>query len=110
MPLLKVFIPILKHNRLQRLCRSTLPAASAAAESTYVVRQLVWCENQMRVRGHRVTSAAELRQQCAAWLRESCDGNGLREVESSKLSSYWVAHGADAIPGADYVHYHHIPG
>ena len=108
MPLLKVFIPILKHNRLQRFCRSTLPAASAAAESTYVARQLVWCENQMRVRGYRVTSAAELRQQCAAWLRESCDGNGLREVESSKLSSYWVAHGADAIPGADYVHYHHI--
>lgn len=108
MPLLRTLIPILKHNRLQRLCRSTLPAACAAAETTYVARQLVWCENQMRVRGNRVTTTAELRQQCAAWLRESCDGNGLREVSASKLSSYWVANGAHAIPGADYVHYHHI--
>lgn len=108
MPLLRTLIPILKHNRLQRLCKSTLPAACAAAESTYVARQLVWCENQMRVRGNRVTTTAELRQQCAAWLRESYDGNGLREVASSKLSSYWVSSGADAIPGADYVHYHHI--
>lgn len=41
-------------------------------------------------------------------LYESCDGRGLREVESSKLSSYWVSAGADSIPGADYVHYHHI--
>lgn len=108
LPLLRTLIPILKHNRLQRLCRSTLPAACAAAETTYVARQLVWCENQMRVRGNRVTTTAELRQQCAAWLRESCDGSGLREVASSKLSSYWVSAGADAIPGADYVHYHHI--
>lgn len=108
MPLLKVWIPILKHNRLLRLCRSTLPAACAAAESTYVARQLVWCENQMRVRGHRVTTTVELGQQCAAWLRESCDGNGLREAATSKLSSHWISAGADAIPGADYVHYHHI--
>lgn len=108
MPLLRTFIPILKHNRLQRLCRSTLPAACAAAETTYVARQLVWCDNQMRARGNRVTTTAELKQQCTAWLHESCDGNGLREVGSSKLSSYWVSAGADAIPGADYVHYHHI--
>lgn len=108
MPLLKTFIPILKHNRLQRLCKSSLPAACAAAESNYVARQLVWCDNQMRARGNRVTSTAELRQQMTAWLRESCDGNGLREVSSSKLSSHWVSAGADAIPGADYVHYHHI--
>lgn len=108
MPLLRTLIPILKHNRLQRLCRSTLPAACAAAETTYVARQLVWCQNQMRVRGTRVSTTAELRQQCAAWLRESCDGSGLREVASSKLSSYWVSGGADAIPGADYVHYHHV--
>lgn len=62
----------------------------------------------MRVRGNRVTTTAELRQQLTAWLLESCDGNGLREVSSSKLSSHWVSAGADAIPGADYVHYHHI--
>lgn len=108
MPLLRTLIPILKHDRLHRLRRSTLPAACAAAESTYVARQLVWCENQMRVRGHRVSTTDELRQQTAAWLRESCDGSGLREVGSSKLSSHWVSAGADAIPGADYVHYHHI--
>lgn len=108
MPLLRTFIPILKHDRLQRLCQSTLPAARAAAETTYVARQLVWCENQMRIRGNRVTTTVELRRQCAGWLRESCDGNGLREVEASKLSSHWVSQGADAVPGADYVHYHHI--
>lgn len=108
MPLLRTFIPILKHDRLQRLCRSTLPAARAAAETTYVARQLVWCENQMRIRGIRVTNTVELRRQCAAWLRESCDGNGLREAEASRLSSHWVSRGADAVPGADYVHYHHI--
>lgn len=108
MPLLKTFIPILKHNRLQRLCSSSLPAARAAAESHYVARQLAWCDDQMRARGNRVTTTAELRQQMAARLRESCDGNGLREVSSSKLSSHWVSSGADAIPGADYVHYHHI--
>jgi len=109
MPLLRTLIPILKYNRLRRLCQSTLPAARAAAETTFVARQLVWCENQMRVRGSRVSTTAELRQHCTAWLRESCDGNGLREAESSaKLSSYWVSGGADSIPGADYVHYHHI--
>jgi len=109
MPLLKTLIPILKYNRLRRLCQSSLPAARAAAETTYVARQLVWCENQMRIRGNRVTTTAGLRQHCTAWLRESCDGNGLREAETSaKLSSYWVSGGADSIPGADYVHYHHI--
>jgi len=92
MPLLKTLIPILKYNRLRRLCQSTLPAARAAAETTFVARQLVWCENQVRVRGNRVMTTAELRQHCAAWLRESCDGNGLREAETSaKLSLYWVA-------------------
>lgn len=38
LPLLRTMIPILKHNRLQRLCRSTLSAACAAAETTYVAR------------------------------------------------------------------------
>lgn len=108
MPLIKTLIPILKFHRLQRLCRSTLPAACAAAETTFVARQLAWCESQMRVRGNRVTTTAELRQQCVAWLRESCDGNGLREADASRLSSHWVSDGAHVIPGADYVHYHHI--
>lgn len=108
MPLLRAFIPILKYNRLQRLCRSSLPAASAAAETTYVARQLAWCENQMRVRASRVTTTVELRRQCAAWLHESCDGSGLREADASKLSSHWVAGGAGSVPGADYVHYHHV--
>jgi len=108
LPLMRTLIPILKRNRLLRLCKSTLPAACAAAESTYVARQLVWCENQMRVCGEAVSSTAELRRQCASWLRGSCDGRGLGEVVSSKLSSHWVSAGADAIPGADYVHYHHV--
>ncbi|KAL0103820.1 hypothetical protein PUN28_017857 [Cardiocondyla obscurior] len=108
MPLLRTLIPILKYNRLRRLCTSTLPAACAAAESTYVARQLVWCENQMRVRGNRVTTTSELRQQCASWLYESCDGSGLREASSSTLSNHWVMAGAGAVPGADYVHYHHV--
>jgi len=108
MPLLRTMIPILKYSRLQRLCVSSLPAASAAAETTYVARQLVWGENQMRVRANRVTTTVELRRQCAAWLHESCDGKGLRETEGSKLSSHWVAGGAGSIPGADYVHYHHV--
>lgn len=108
MPLLRTFIPILKYNRLRTLCTSTMPAALSAAESTYVARQLVWCENQMRIRNNRVTKLSELRRQCAAWLHESHDGRGLREVDSSKLSSYWVSGGAGSIPGADYVHYHHV--
>ncbi|KAL6416642.1 hypothetical protein ACFW04_013282 [Cataglyphis niger] len=85
MPLLRTLIPILKYNRLRKLCVSSMPAASAAAESTYVERQLAWCENQMRLRAERVTTTTELRRQCAAWLHESCDGKGLREVGSSKL-------------------------
>lgn len=66
LPLLKTLITILKYNRLRRLCVSSMPAACAAAETTYVAKQLVWCENQMRVGGVRVTTTAELRQQCAA--------------------------------------------
>lgn len=108
LPYLNTLIPILKHTRLQRLCKSTLPVARAAAESTYVARQLVWCDNQMRIRGNRVTTTAELRQQCSDLLHGSCDGSGLREAQSSKLSSYWVSEDAAAIPGADYVHYHHV--
>jgi hypothetical protein len=40
-PLLRALIPILKYNRLRGLCASSLPAASAAAESTYMAKQLV---------------------------------------------------------------------
>lgn len=108
LPLLRTLIPILKHNRLRKLCVSSMPAACAAAETTYVARQMVWCDNQMRVGTVRVTTTAELRRQCSAMLHRSCDGSGLREVVSSKLSSYWISAGADQVPGADYVHYHHV--
>jgi len=69
---------------------------------------VVQTKNQMKVCGEAVSSTAELRQRCASWLRESCDGSGLREVASSKRSSHWVSAGADAIPDTDYVHYHHV--
>lgn len=108
LPMLATYIPILKHNRLRRVCLSALPAARAAAESTYVARQSVWCENRMRVNGERVVSLAPFRKQCADMLHASHDGRGLREVSSSKLSSYWSSYGAHSIPGADFVHYHHV--
>ncbi|KAG7196381.1 hypothetical protein KM043_018805, partial [Ampulex compressa] len=108
MPQVKTLIPLLKFGRLQRLCRSDLPAARAAAESRYVARQLVWCENHMKVRGCRVNTTVELRRELASLLHESCDGRGLREAGNSKLSSWWVSGGDSAIPGADYVHYHHV--
>lgn len=107
-PLLRVFIPILKSQRLRRLCQSTLPFARAAAETTHVARQLVWCDNLMRVNGVRVTKVAEMWRQCAATLHNSIDGKGIKEASRSKLSTHWVSDGADAIPGAAYVQYHHV--
>ena len=107
-PLLRVFIPILKHRRLRALCQSSLPVAQAAAETDYVARQTVWCEKHMRLNDVRVTKMPELGKQCTMMLRESNDGRGLRESSRSKLSSLWVSSDAGGIPGSDFVHYHHV--
>ncbi|KAL6417402.1 hypothetical protein ACFW04_012773 [Cataglyphis niger] len=50
MPLLRNLIPILKYNRLRKLCVSSMLAASAAAESTYVERQSSRGRNGREVR------------------------------------------------------------
>lgn len=107
-PMLKVFIPILKRLRLQRLCQSTFPAAQAASVTTHVANQITQCEQLMRVDGVRVTKVSELWKQVAVRLHNSNDGTGLKEAPMSRLSTDWVSASAGGIPGADYVHYHHI--